>query len=91
MTGPELGRPVGVEFEAVVFGIREIDRFTHSVVGRALNRVPAFHDSPDSGGQGGAVRIKEGDVKQACCVRRRRLRVGVFFENEQSRRAACGR
>jgi hypothetical protein len=59
------GIAIDVEFEAVVIGIAEVEGFADAVVGGAVERDFVFDEAAQGICEGGAIRVKNGDVVEA--------------------------
>ena len=78
-------RSVGVEFEAVVIGIGEVDGFAHTVIGQALEFGPLGGEAAENAGEIGAGRDEEGEMEKAGGMVGRGGEAGDFAEREQRR------
>ena len=84
VAAPRLARPVGIDLDAVAFGIVEIDGFAHIMIGGAGDGHADFRGMQNPAGEVGARRHQERDVIEAGFARIVRQGIGPVAQLEQS-------
>lgn len=76
--GPVGGGAVAVEFDAVLVGIAQVDRFAHAVVGRAVDHDARGEHAVQRVRQRGAIRVKDRGVVESGRAGRGRTAAAAF-------------